>query len=110
MILLRLSPVILSFLILAAHFSRDNQPLLGLLALAFPLFLLIKKSWVPKLIQITLVLSALEWLRSMYFYIEAYEQTGKSWTRLALIIGGVALFTALSALVFKLKSVKNKYI
>jgi len=109
MILLRLMPVILSFLLLGAHFSRDNQPLLGLFALAFPLLLLIKKSWVPKLFQITLVLGALEWLRSMYFYIEAYEQNGKSWTRLALIIGGVALFTALSALVFKSKSVKNKY-
>lgn len=110
MILIRLFPVILSFLILAAHFSRINQSLLGLFALAFPFLLLIKKAWIPKLVQITLLLGSFEWIRSMYFYIEAYEQTGKSWTRLALIIGGVALFTALSALVFKIKSVKNKYI
>ncbi len=110
MILLRLIPVILSFLILGAHFSRDSQTILMIVSLAFPFLLFIKKPWIPKLFQITLLLGALEWLRSMYFYIEAYEQNGKSWTRLAFIIGGVALFTALSALVFRSKVVRNKYL
>ncbi|MCD6091904.1 MAG: hypothetical protein J7J72_10415 [Bacteroidales bacterium] len=109
MILLRLIPVILSFLLLGAHFSRDDQHVLTLIALVFPFLLLIKKSWIPKLFQIALILSALEWLRSSYFYIEAREQNGESWTILALIMGGVALFTILSALVFKSKTLKKRY-
>jgi len=106
---LRLLPVILSFLILGAHFSRDNMTLLMVLALAFPFLLFVKKSWVPKLFQVALILGALEWLRSLYFYIQAYEENGQSWTKLLMIIGGVTLFTALSALVFNSKSLKERY-
>lgn len=109
MMFVRLLPVILSFLILSAHFSRDNQPILMLIALGFPLLLLIKKPWIPKLFQIVLMLGALEWLRSMYFYVQTYIEREQSWTRLALIIGGVALFTGLSALVFRIKSVRKRY-
>jgi len=109
MIFLRLIPVILSFLILGAHFSRDNMTLLMLFALVFPFLLFVKKPWIPKLFQITLVLGALEWLRSLYFYIQAYEENGQSWTKLLMIIGGVTLFTALSALVFNSKKLRKKY-
>lgn len=109
MIFLRLLPVILSFLILGAHFSRDNMTLLMVISLAFPFLLFVKKTWVPKLFQVALVLGALEWLRSLYFYIQAYEENGQSWTKLLMIIGGVALFTALSALVFNSKSLREKY-
>ncbi len=109
MIFLRLIPVILSFLILGAHFSRDDMNLLMVIALVFPFLLFVKKSWVPKMFQIALVLGALEWLRSLYFYIQAYQENGQSWTRLLMIIGGVTLFTALSALVFNSKKLRKKY-
>lgn len=105
----RLIPVILSFLLLGAHFSRDNMTLLMAISLAFPFLLFLKKSWVPKLFQTILILGALEWLRSLYFYIQAYEDSSQSWTRLLLIIGAVASFTALSALVFRSKAVRNRY-
>ena len=107
---IRLIPVILSFLILGAHFSRDNMTLFMVISLAFPLLLFVKKVWVPKVFQITLILAVLEWLRSLYFYIQAYEQNGKSWTKLLIIIGGVALFTGLSALVFRSKKLRDRYI
>ncbi|MDA3904729.1 MAG: hypothetical protein PF484_01515 [Bacteroidales bacterium] len=109
MIILRLIPIILSFLLLGAHFSRDSQPLLMTLAIAFPFLLFIKKAWIPKLFQITLILGALEWLRSLYFYLISYDEMGKDSTKLILIIGSVTLFTFLSALVFKYKAVRDKY-
>ena len=109
MIFLRLIPVILSFLILGAHFSRLSLNSLMLLSILFPFLLFIKKAWIPKLFQLTLILAALEWLRSLYIYIQAYEDAGKSWTIVLLIMGGIALFTALSGLIFKNKSVRNKY-
>ncbi|MCD6180081.1 MAG: hypothetical protein J7K39_09280 [Bacteroidales bacterium] len=110
MIFLRLIPVILSFLILGAHFSRDNMSSLMMISLAFPFLLLIKKPWVPKVFQIALILGTLEWLRSLYFYIQAYEQSGQSWTKLLVIIGSVTLFTALSVLVFNNKAIRKRYI
>jgi len=109
MIVIRLLPVILSFILLGAHFSRLNFNTLMLLSVLFPLMLLIKKNWIPKLFQIALIVATIEWLRSLYIYIIEYQQIGKPWTRLLIIIGSVALFTLLSALVFQLKSVKEKY-
>lgn len=109
MLFLRLLPAILSFLILGAHFSRDNQTALMAMSLLFSFLLLIKKPWIPKLFQIALLLGALEWMRSLYFYIKAYEENGLSWTKLTFIIGAVAVFTALSTLVFKGKAIKKRY-
>lgn len=109
MLFFRLLPVIISFLLLGAHFSRDGQPILGIVAIVFPFLLFIKEVWVRRLFQIALILAALEWLRSLYFYIESYELIGKSWNKVLIIMGSVALFTALSGLVFRLKSVKKKY-
>lgn len=109
MIFLRLIPVILSFLILGAHFYRLSLNSLVLLSIVFPFLLLIKKAWIPKLFQATLILAALEWLRSLYVYIQAYEDIGKSWTILLMIIGGVTLFTLFSALVFKNKAIRKRY-
>lgn len=109
MIIIRLLPVIISFILLAAHFSRLDLRALAFLSIAFPLLLLLKKPWIPNLFRVALVLATLEWLRSMYFYILDYQHIEKSWTRLSIIIGSVALFTLLSALVFQLKSIKNRY-
>jgi hypothetical protein len=102
---IKLLAVILSFLLLGAHFLREHLEFLAVIALLFPFLLFLKKAWIPRLFQITLLLGALEWIRSLYLYILLYQENGKSCTKLILIIGSVALFTALSALVFRSKSI-----
>lgn len=106
---LRLLPVILSFLLLGAHFYRAGlAPLtLGCVAVLFVLFA--RRPWVPRLFQVLLALGALEWLRAMYVYIEMRMAWGESWTRLALILVSVALFTALSGLVFRARKLAARY-
>jgi hypothetical protein len=107
--LLRLIPVILSFLLLAAHFYRSGQVVLTAICVAFLCLLFFRKSWVPKLFQILLVLGALEWLRSLYYFASMRIAWDQPWTRLAFIIGAVALFTALSGFVFRSKAVRARY-
>lgn len=107
---LRLLPVILSFLLLGAHFYRAGLVPLTALCVAGLFLLLIRKAWVPRLFQVLLVLGALEWLRSLYFLAAMRIAWGEPWTRLALILGGVALFTALSGLVFKNKKLRAFYV
>ena len=94
--LLKLLPVILSFLILGAHFSRADAAILMFICIAFPLLLFVKKPWVARLLQIVLVLGALEWMRATYIYAAERQAFGESWIRLAIILGIVALFTGLS--------------
>ncbi|WP_319548262.1 hypothetical protein [Desulfogranum marinum] len=59
--------------------------------------------------QVLLVLYSLEWLRTMVNLVQLRQEYGMPWVRLAIIIGGVALFTALSALVFRHPGLQKKY-
>ena len=107
--LIRLIPVLLSFGLLAAHFSRANLFPLVIVSLAIPLLLLIRNAWAARSIQILLLLGAFEWIRSMFGYIEVRKTIGDDWGRLAIILIAVALLTACSALVFRGKSLKKRY-
>ena len=107
--ILRLLPVLFSFLLLAAHFSRSGMFPLVILSLIVPLLLFIKRKWVPLLMQILLLAGALEWIRSMLLYIEMRKAIGDDWIRLAIILSVVALLTAISGLVFRGKSLKKLY-
>jgi hypothetical protein len=108
--LLRLLPVIVSFLLLAAHFYRAGTVIAAGLCVALPLLLFLRKSWVPRLFQILLVLGALEWLRTLYVFATMRIAFEQPWTRLALILGAVALFTALSGWVFRSRALKSFYL
>ena len=107
---LKLIPVILSFLLLAAHFYRAMLFPLAILALVLLFFLFIKEKWVARLSQAVLVIGALEWVRTLLKLIEMRQAMDLPWTRLAVILGIVALFTGLSALVFQGHSLKERYI
>jgi len=106
---LRLLPVILSFGLLAAHFYRAGYPALTLCCIGVLILLFIRKSWVPRLFQFLLILGALEWLRSLYFLAAMRIAWDQPWTRMAIILGAVALFTALSGFVFKSNALRARY-
>jgi hypothetical protein len=109
MVVIRLLPVIISFGLLAAHFSRAELLPLVIMSLAIPLLLLIRKAWAARTLQLLLLLGAFEWIRSMLGYIEVRKSIDDDWTRLAIILIVVALLTALSGLVFQGKSLKERY-
>jgi hypothetical protein len=106
---LKLLPVIFSFLLLAAHFMRAGQDVLLILMLVLPLLLLLKKPWVPRVIQVVLFLGAIEWVRTLATFAQVRVAMGEPWTRMAIILGAVALFTALSGLVFKNRALYERY-
>jgi hypothetical protein len=106
---LRLFPVIISFLLLAAHFYRAGNALLAGVSIAMPFLLFLRESWVPRLMQIALLLGSAEWLLSLYRLAGQRIEWGQPWARLALILGVVALFTALAGLVFRSKALRRRY-
>jgi len=106
---LRLIPIIFSFLLLAAHFYRAGYPLVSGLGLGILFLLFLRKPWVPRLFQGLLILGAMEWLRSLYFIAAMRIAWDQPWTRLAIILGAIALFTALSGLVFLNKTLRSFY-
>ena len=107
--ILRLLPVILAFGLLAAHFSRANMPPAVVVSLIIPFLLLIRKPWIARSVQILLLFGALEWIRSMFGYIQVRKEIGEDWGRLAIILVTVAVLTACAGLVFRGKSLKKRY-
>ena len=107
--IVRLLPVLLSAILLAAHFLRVGIYPLIAVSLAFPLVLLFRRRWAPRLVQAALVLGALEWVRALLMYVMIRQDSGKPWMRLAIILGSVAVFTAASGLVFRLGPLKKRY-
>ncbi|MDA3832566.1 MAG: hypothetical protein PF495_04140 [Spirochaetales bacterium] len=96
--ILRIIPLIISSLLLASHFYRAELFPLVITSLLLPLLLTIRKSFSIRVIQLSLILGSLEWLRTLYFLASQRQEQHQPWLRLAVILGLVALFTGLSAL------------
>lgn len=106
---LRLLPVIISLLLLSAHFMRAGQTILAALPVVLMAFLIVREKWVAWLIQLALVLGAIEWIRTLVAVAEVRLEYGMPWVRMAVILGAVAAFTALSSLVFRSKGLRKRY-
>ena len=106
---IRLLPVIFSFLILSAHFSRGGLPVFSILFLIILFLLFVKRAWVARLIQFILIVGSLEWIRTIFKYVFERQDYGEPYIRLVIILGIVALFTGLSALVFRNQALKERY-
>lgn len=102
-------PVVLSFLLLGAHYLREGQIYIVICVFLLPFLLIIRKPWVARLIQFFLLAGALEWTRTLLYLRELRLEHGMPWMRLVMIIGGVALITACSALVFYHPALKAQY-
>lgn len=106
---IRLLPVILSFLLLAAHFYRAGQTVLAVIPILLFIPLAFRQSWVPWLMQAVLWLGALEWVRTLYSVAQWRIEYDQPWHRMAVILGVVAALTALSSLVFRSPGLRRWY-
>lgn len=109
MIGLWLLPVVLSLLVLAAHFLRSGNVVMVGIALVCVGLLAFRRRWAARSVQVALLLGAAEWLRTLAELVSSRTGAGQPVLRLSLILGGVALLTALSALVFLVPRLKNWY-
>ena len=73
---LRLLPVILSLLLLGAHFSRHNLGLLIVVPLVLLGLLFLREPWVARLVQWVLAFASLEWLRTAVVLALQRQQLG----------------------------------
>jgi len=99
----------LSFIFLAAHFSRADINILALTSLIIPVLMFIKRPVIVRIIQIALILGAAEWVRATFEYVEIRKAVGEDYIRLIIILAFVTLFTLSSALLFQSKKMKTLY-
>ncbi len=107
--LVRLFPVFFSFLLIAAHFQRAGFSFFAVVSLLVPGLLYFTRPWSIRIIQTLMFLAAIEWVRTLIYLVQLRQEADQPWVRLAIIIGTVALFTGVSTLVFRHRSLKKKY-
>jgi len=101
MAIVYLIPPVVGFVLLAAHFFRGENQLAALVSILMIILVFVRRPWAARTIQVCLVLGSIEWLRSTISLVHYRIETGQPFLRLAIILGGVALFTALASLVFQ---------
>jgi hypothetical protein len=94
---LRALPLLLSSLLLAAHFYRSGHIVFVIVALALPLLLLAPFRWAVPAVQVALFVAAAEWVRTAVAIADVRQALGASSARMLVILLSVALFTAFSA-------------
>ncbi|HSN51551.1 MAG TPA: hypothetical protein VLS87_03400 [Woeseiaceae bacterium] len=102
-------PVVLSIIVLAAHFFRDGSYIGVFGALLLIALLFLRRPWVARVMQVVLVLGALEWLRTMYEIAQIRALHGEPYGRMLVILGFVCAVTLWSAVLFQSAVLKNIY-
>lgn len=104
-----LAPPVIALLLLAAHFFRAGNDVALLASLLAFALVFVRRPWAARTLQAALLLGAAEWLRSAVSLVLARKAMGEPFLRLALILGAVAAFTALSALAFQTAGLRARF-
>lgn len=105
---LLLLPALL-LLLLAAHFCRASQVPLTVACLGLVALLLVRARWAWLALQVALALGTLEWLRTAWAFASARAQSGQPYGRLLLILGAVALVTAVAAVALRSRTARDHF-
>jgi len=102
-------PIVLSLAVLGAHFMRyGNSPGVSITTLLIAL-LFVRRAWVARLVQVALILGAIEWLRTLFDLVQMRVAMGEPFVRMAVILGIVAAVTLGSALLFQVATLRRIY-
>ena len=102
-------PVVLSLVVLGAHFMRygNSTGVVGSAILIALLF--VRRAWAARLIQVVLILGALEWGRTLFELAQVRATQGQPFARMLVILGVVTALTVCAALLFQSPTLKRIY-
>jgi hypothetical protein len=99
----------LALLLLGAHFFRAALVPLTVVCHGLIALLFVRARWARLVLQVALALGTLEWLRTAWEFASARAALGQPYTRLLVILGGVALLTALAALLLQTRTARSHF-
>jgi len=98
-----------ALLLLGAHFFRAALVPLTVVCLGLFALLFVRTRWAWSALQAALAIGTLEWLRTAWEFASMRAAMGQPYTRLLVILGGVALVTALAALVLRTNRARGHF-
>lgn len=102
-------PIVLSLIVIGAHFLRSGNDIGVAGAVALLALLFVRQQWAARVVQVALVLGALEWLHTMVQLMRLRIALDQPYSRMVLILGAVAAVTACSSLLFQVRPLKTIY-
>jgi hypothetical protein len=99
----------LALLLLGAHFFRAALVPLTVVCLGLVALLFVRARWARLTLQVALAIGTLEWLRAAWEFASIRAAMGQPYTRLLVILGSVALVTALSALALRTRTARDHF-
>ena len=109
MVALQLLPVVLSLLVLAAHFLRAGHSVWLAGVLLLPALLFVRRPWAVRAVQAALLLGSLEWVRTLVLLALLRMHTGEPVQRLVVILGSVSAVSLLSAWLLQVGRLRRFY-
>jgi hypothetical protein len=106
---LLLLPAALSLLVLGAHFLRAGNDALIAIVLVCLGLLGVRRRWAAWVVQGALLIGAVEWIRTTVELVKWRTAAGQPATRLVVILGGVTLWTLVSAVLFRSARLRRWY-
>lgn len=105
----RLTAPVLAILLLGASFFRAGNEVLLVACVLLLGLVAVPRPWAARIIQAALVLGAARWVMVAWMIGAARAAVGAPYLRMAVILGAVALFTLLAALVFRSDRLRRFY-
>ena len=109
MTVLSFIPIVLSLLLLAAHFLRYGEKLAVAGALVLLGLLFVRKPWVARTVQVALLAATAEWLRTMLQIAMERMHAGVPYRRMVVILSIVALMALAGTLIFQTRRIGEIY-
>ena len=101
--------VVLSLVVLGAHFMRYGNDVGMVLSVAPIAVLFVRQPWAARVVQVVLVFGAVEWTTTLVGLVQMRMAQGLPATRLAIILGTVIVVTLAAALLFETRAMKRVY-
>jgi len=108
-VILRLIPLVIASLLVAAHFLRGGNIGLMLVSVLVLLLLLIRKRWSLILVQLSAYAAAVVWVYTTIHLVQERMISARPWSGAAIILGSVALFSIFAGFLLNSPTVKAKY-
>ncbi len=105
----RIGLFVVAALLLGAHYLRELNFVLVALCLCAPLLFLYRNRWSLILLQLLSYGAAVVWLDVALRLVHARQQAGRAWLLAALILGSVALLTALAGVLLNSPVITKRY-
>lgn len=99
----------LAALLLGAHFLRAGSLALVVLSLLMPLCFLVRRPWVPLLLQFFAYCAAGIWVVDAFHIVGLRQSAGQPWQLAAAILGAVAMFTVVSGLLLNSRTIRERF-